>query len=33
MGTDSANTGLRRPSNALKTVMALGLLAFIVGVL
>jgi len=33
MGVDSANTGLRRPSNVLKTVMALGLLAFIVGVL
>jgi len=33
MGTDSANTGLSRPSNVLKMVMALGLLAFIVGVL
>ena len=33
MGRNSANTGLRRPSNALKAVMALGLLAFIVGVL
>ena len=33
MEKDSERRGLRRPSNALKAVMALGLLAFVVGVL
>jgi len=33
MKTDSAGSGLRRPSNALKAVMALGLVAFVAGVL